>query len=152
MKYEDVLTVEGAQNIISRINNLTSESHPLWGKMNVAQMLAHLSVAYEMDLEDIHPAPNGFAKLMLKLFVKKAVCGPKAYPKNSRTAPQFVITGEKDFEKEKARLIGYINKVALDGASVYEGKENQSFGKLTAAEWNTMYSKHLEHHLSQFGV
>lgn len=30
--------------IIVRINKLAPESKPLWGKMNVAQMLAHLQV------------------------------------------------------------------------------------------------------------
>ena len=152
MNYENILTTDGSQKTIARINNLTPTTQALWGKMNVAQMLAHLSVAYEMNLEDKHPAPNALAKIMLKLFVKKAVIGPKPYPKNSRTAQQFLITGDKDFVAEKARLVSYINRVASDGASVYEGKENQSFGKLTAAEWNTMYSKHLDHHLMQFGV
>jgi len=30
------------QEAIDRINKLTADTQPLWGKMNVAQMLAHL--------------------------------------------------------------------------------------------------------------
>jgi hypothetical protein len=38
------------------------------------------------------------------------------------------------------------------GADAFEGKESNSFGKLTASEWNIMMYKHLDHHLTQFGV
>ena len=34
----------------------------------------------------------------------------------------------------------------------FEGKESNSFGPLTKGEWNNMFYKHLDHHLSQFGV
>ena len=33
--------------VIARIEKLSPETQPQWGKMGVAQMFAHLSVAYE---------------------------------------------------------------------------------------------------------
>ena len=33
-----------------------------------------------------------------------------------------------------------------------DGRESLSFGPLTAVEWNGLFSKHLDHHLQQFGV
>lgn len=141
-----------SQEIIDRINNLTPNSTPLWGKMNVGQVLAHLCVTYEMTYTDLHKAPNFFLKFILKTFVKNAVVGPKDYPKNSRTAPAFIITDTRDFEKEKARLIDYINQTQKHGADFFDGKENLSFGKLSWQEWNMLFYKHLNHHLTQFGV
>ena len=141
-----------SDEVISRINSLSPKTTPEWGKMNVAQMLAHCCVTYEMLYEDMHPKPNFFMKLMLKAFVKKAVVGPKPYPRNSRTAPAFLITDERDFEKEKARLIGYIERTQQLGEEYFDGKESHSFGKLSKEEWNTMFYKHLDHHLTQFGV
>jgi len=38
------------------------------------------------------------------------------------------------------------------GSARFEGKESHSFGKLTSKEWNNMFYKHLNHHLTQFGV
>ena len=152
MQYENLFNSAGVDKTLARINRLSPDSQAKWGKMNATQMLAHLNVAYEMDLEDKHPAPGGFERFMLKLFVKKAVCGPKPYSKNSRTAPQFIIKEDRDFEKEKARLVAYIKQVGDAGAAAFEGRENQSFGKLSSSEWNTMYAKHLDHHLKQFGV
>ena len=142
---------ETVNELIARLEKLTPETKPKWGKMNVAQMLAHCNVSYEMVFENIHKAPNGFVKLILKLFVKEQVVGSKPYKKNGQTAPAFLITDHKDFEKEKDRLIAYLHKTEQLGESHFEGKESLSFGKLTAAQWNTMFQKHLEHHLSQFG-
>jgi hypothetical protein len=120
--------------------------------MNVAQMLAHSNVTYELTYENIHPRPNAFMRFILKSFIKKVVVGEKSYTKNSRTAPVFIISSEKDFAKEKERLIGYINKTQQLGEKYFEGRENISFGKLSAIEWNNMFYKHLDHHLTQFGI
>jgi len=114
--------------------------------------LAHLNVAYEMAYEDIHPKATGIKKWLLKTFVKKGVVGDKPYKKNIMTAPQFLVKEEKDFDKEKSRLVAYINKTCDLGANHFDGMESNSFGKLNKTEWNNLFSKHLEHHLNQFGV
>lgn len=135
-----------------RINKLQPTTQPQWGKMNVAQMLAHCNVTYELVYTDKHPKPNFFTKLMVKLFVKNMVVGEKPYPKNGRTAPMFLIANERDFEAEKQRLVEFLDKTENLGRAHFEGKESHSFGILTANEWNNMFYKHLNHHLTQFGV
>lgn len=143
---------EAVAEIISRINNLTKDTQPSWGKMSVAQMLAHCCVTYEMVYADQHKRPNALTRFILKTFVKKIVVSEKPYAKNGRTAPQFLITDERVFENEKKRLIDFINKTQQLGETSFEGKESHSFGKMTAQEWNNSFYKHLNHHLTQFGV
>jgi hypothetical protein len=138
--------------IIERINNLAPTTAQLWGKMNVAQMLAHCNVNYELVYDDIHPKPGPVMKFILKTLVKSKVVNEKPYPKNNQTAPAFIIKGEREFEKEKVRLIDYINKTQKLGETHFDGKESHSFGVLTKTEWNNMFFKHLDHHLNQFGV
>jgi hypothetical protein len=150
---ENVFDAKDAQNYIDRINNLTPETQGLWGKMTVDQMLAHCNVSYEMVYEpEKHKKPGSIAKFILKTFVKSKVVGDKAYPQNGPTAPQFIVADRKDFEEEKKRLIGFIQKTQQLGASAFDGKESFSFGKLKTQEWNNMFAKHLNHHLAQFGV
>lgn len=149
---ENTFSNTGSQHFINRINQLSSASQAHWGKMSVAQMLAHCSVTYEMAFSDKHPKPNAFMRFMMKTFIKPAVVGTKPYPKNSRTAPQFIIKDDKNFELEKQKLIDYIKKTQELGSSYFEGKDSNSFGVLSSNEWNTMFAKHLDHHLSQFGV
>ena len=91
--------------VLERINKLSPTTEQKWGKMTPAQMLAHCNVTYEMAYENIHKKPNPFMKFMLKLLIKQTVVGPKPYKKGSQTAPQFLIKEDKDFEKEKKRLI-----------------------------------------------
>jgi hypothetical protein len=58
----------------------------------------------------------------------------------------------KNFEKEKNRLMGYLIKTQELGEAYFDQKESHSFGKLSKTEWSNMFYKHLDHHLSQFGV
>ncbi len=141
-----------SSEVIARINQLTPETQPKWGKMSVGQMLAHCCVTYEMVYDGNHKKPNGFVRFMLKLFVKGAVLSDKPYKHNSPTGGGFKITDPRDFEVEKKRLIAYINKTQQLGQAHFEGKESLSFGKLSKEEWNMMFYKHLDHHLSQFGA
>ncbi len=149
---KSVFNPEAVNEIVSRIQRLNPETKALWGKMNVAQMLAHCNVTYEMIYENIHPKPNAFMRFILKLLVKNKVVGEGTYPKNGSTAPQFVIKDEKNFETEKNRLIAFIQKTLQLGESYFDGKESHSFGVLNKTEWNNMLYKHLDHHLMQFGV
>lgn len=141
-----------SEEIINRINSLNSNSERKWGKMTVDQMLAHCNVTYELVYDNKYPKPKGFKKWMLKTFVKNIVVSEKPYKKNSRTAPEFLIVSEKDFKIEKDRLKAYITKTQELGSDYFDNKESHSFGNLTKTEWNNMFYKHLDHHLTQFGV
>jgi hypothetical protein len=149
---KNVFNQTDANEIFDRINKLTPDTKALWGKMNVAQMLAHCNVTYEMVYENKHPKPKGFMKFILKAFIKPSVVSEKPYKNNGQTAPAFVITNERVFENEKKRLIDFINKTKQLGEANFEGKESHSFGVLNKTEWNNLFYKHLNHHLSQFGV
>jgi hypothetical protein len=139
--------------LINRINQLSKNSVPKWGKMTVSQMLAHCNVSYEYvyEPEKYKPAP-AFMKFILKLFVKNTVVSEKPYKHDSQTAPDFKITMDKNFEEERNRLINFIEKTSSLGAAYFDGKESHSFGNLSATEWNNMFYKHLDHHFRQFGV
>ncbi|WP_276167593.1 DUF1569 domain-containing protein [Zobellia alginiliquefaciens] len=149
---KNVFDQNDVSELISRINKLNPDSNNLWGKMNVGQMVAHCNVPYDMTYTDKYPKPTGFKKFMIKLLAKNAVVGPKPYKKNSRTAPEFLITDERDFESEKQKLIGHLEKTQQLGSAHFQNKESHAFGPLTAQEWNVLFYKHLDHHLRQFNV
>jgi hypothetical protein len=152
MSLPNIFTKSVSSTLAQRINNLSSTSNAQWGKMNVAQMLAHVNVPFEYAFENKHKKPNAFFGFMLRNFVKGGVVNEKPYKKNSGTAPDFIIKGERDFENEKKRLINYLAKLSSGPEESYEGREYLPFGKLTATEWNNLFYKHLDHHLTQFGV
>lgn len=150
---KNIFKKEVTEEVISRIGELNPQVQPQWGKMNPAQMLAHLNVMYELVYEpEKYPKPKGIEKFLIKLLAKNQVVGEKPYPKNGRTAPIFVISDDRDFENEKKNLIEYILKTQSLGETHFEGKASHSFGNLTSKEWNNMFYKHIDHHLTQFGV
>jgi Protein of unknown function (DUF1569) len=149
---QNIFQATTTNQLIERINKLQATTTPLWGKMSVDQMLAHCNVTYEMVYETKHAKPGAFKKFLLKAFVKNLVVSEKPYAKNIRTAPEFIIADHRNFEAEKQRLINYLQKTVQLGEAHFEGKESHSFGKLSSTEWNNMFYKHLDHHLTQFGV
>ncbi len=149
---KDIFDPNEANEVISRIEKLTPTTQAHWGKMNVGQMLAHCNVTYDMIYTDKYPKATGFKKFILTLLIKGVVVGEKTYKKSSQTAPAFLITDERNFAAEKSKLVAYITQMSKDGRSSFEGKESNSFGKLNAQEWNNMCYKHIDHHLTQFGV
>ena len=152
MALPNIFTQEVADRVIARIEKLDATTQPQWGKMSVAQMLAHCNVTYEMIYEDKHPRPNFLLKLILKSFVKNKVINETGYKRNSQTAPAFIIADERDFELEKQRLIAHIRQTQQLGEDHFNGRESHSFGILDKTGWNNMMYKHLDHHLTQFGV
>lgn len=152
MSWKNLFDEQESKEAIKRIQNLTPNTQAKWGKMNVSQMMAHCNVAYELVYTDKHKKPKGFQKFLIKLLAKKLVVGPKPYKKNLRTSPIFLISDEREFEREKTRLIDHIEKTQKLGGAHFNGRESHAFGVLTEAEWNTLFSKHLDHHLQQFGV
>ena len=150
---ENIFLKEVTAEILNRINKLNPNSKPLWGKMTVAQMLAHCNITYAYTYEpEKFKKPNFFLRFILKNIVKKYVVSPKPYKHNSRTGPDFIIADERNFEMEKEKLVQNIIRTQQLGEKHFDGLENHSFGKMSAKEWNTMFSKHLNHHLTQFGV
>jgi hypothetical protein len=138
-------------SIITRIQRLKPDTQAKWGKMNVSQMMAHCSAALDAATGRMEGSKTFMGKYLGPLF-KKQFYGPKPYGKGVPTDKKFIITDQRDFFKEKQRL--------LDGITdFYNRKETGDlvlihpfFGKLTAEQYSAGMYKHLDHHLSQFGV
>lgn len=153
MALPNIFTKEVSDGIITRINNLTSETQRKWGTMSASQMLAHCCVTYEYIYEPgKYPKAGFMIGLILKTVVKKAVTNEKPYKHNLRTGPDFLVKDDKNFDFEKNRLIDFITRVQQEGEANFDGRISHSFGKLNKEQWNNMFYKHLDHHLSQFGV
>ena len=148
----DIFLKKDVESCIERINQLDKNTQPKWGKMNVSQMLAHCNVAYDMIYSDKYPEPNPFKKFLLRNFLKPILVNDKPYKPGSPTSKEFKIADQKNFELEKSKLIAHIQKTANLSKEFFDGKESHSFGPLTKDEWNVLFYKHLNHHLTQFGV
>ena len=150
--YPSIFDPATTEAMLTRLEGISADTTPQWGKMNAGQMLAHLNVAYDITNGKLPVSYNPFMRLMLKMFVKKIVVGSKPYAKNGQTAPVFIIEGDRDFAAEKAKLVANMKAVEAEGAAAYEGRVSPSFGKMSSQEWSNQFWKHMDHHFTQFGV
>lgn len=140
-----------AAEIIERINKLQPNSQRHWGKMNVAQVLKHCSEALGTATGDVQLKTPFIFKIIGPL-IKKKVMENKPYKQGLPTAKEFIVTDEREFEKEKQNVLARIDKFIRNGEAKVDGLRHPAFGKMTAYEWGYSQWKHFDHHLKQFGV
>lgn len=143
---------QDADEFIARINKLTASSPALWGKMNVAQMLNHCQKPLEIASGALKPKINKIVKWLFGARAKKKLVGGEPFQKNLPTFPEAKIVDQKVFEAEKEKLISLIRQFQENGVKGLTKDPHPFFGDLTPAEWDILQTKHLDHHLSQFGV
>jgi len=136
----------------ARLDRLTPATTPLWGKMNVSQMVTHCCIPYEVIYEGRKLQVNPLLRVFARLFLKKMMTDSSVPKKSAITAPDFIITHETDLVAERNRLKAYITRVEKDGVGGFEGRVHTLLGPLTSEQWSNLLYKHIDHHLRQFGV
>ena len=137
-------------SIIERIEKLQPGAKPLWGKMNVPQMLTHCRVTFQVYFDELK-LKRGLVGMLFGGFAKKKMLHDGEFSKNLPTAREFVIADEREFEREKEQLINIVRRFTSNG-DAHTIKQHPFFGKMNGGEWAILAYKHLDHHLRQFGV
>jgi hypothetical protein len=151
MLVKNLFDKETHNEILHRIHYLTPVTYSHWGKMNVAQMLAHCREAFKIPLSS-KPHRRMLLGLLIGWAMKKKLYDDSPWEKNLPTAPNFHIHGERNFETERDGLVSMINSFYEKGSAGIGDKIHPMFGKFTAEQWGKSMWKHLDHHLRQFGV
>jgi len=142
---------EEAAGILERLSKLQPGSKPLWGKMNVSQMLAHCQVPLKVAL-GTHQLRRSLIGILFGGIAKKQMLSDAPFKKHLPTDPSFLIKDERVFEKEKKDLESLIRHFASTDASSVAARRHPFFGSMTPDEWGKLQWKHLDHHFRQFGV
>ncbi|MDB4292381.1 DUF1569 domain-containing protein [Maribacter sp.] len=136
------------EHILERIDNLSEDSERQWGKMTAGQMAWHCQFPVKIGVKN---KKEGNGNLFVKLFFKKAMYNDKPWRKNLPTSPALKAKEDKDLSSEKAKL----KQLVIDFYNCRtrtEWNPHPLFGKLTHDQWGKVQYKHLNHHLTQFGV
>jgi len=138
--------------IIERVNSLTSDSKPAWGKMNVDQMMSHLVQAGELPFAATLPDKSTFAA---RTFIKPLILYILPMPKEVKVSANMdqQQDGRKPLglEKDRQLLIETLARLG-DLPTDHKCSYHPMFGKMNAKEWALIIHKHTDHHLRQFGV
>jgi hypothetical protein len=148
---KSLFEISAASEILNRLKPLQPGTKPLWGKMNVSQMIVHCEVPLEAALGD-KQLKRTFIGFLFGKIGKRQVLKDEPFKKNLPTDPRFVVKNTPDFFSEKLKLESLINRFASAKSEAIAARPHPFFGKMTADEWGWLMYKHLDHHLTQFGL
>jgi hypothetical protein len=148
---KSLYTIQSLSEILSRIDKLTPTTTPIWGKMNVAQMMEHCARALDQATGKMKE-PRLLIGYLLGSFMKSMYYSDKPWPRNTKTAPSYLVTEQPEFEQAKKRLRELVTEFSEGGPAKATTHPSPFFGHLTPEQHGLGQYKHLDHHLAQFGV
>jgi hypothetical protein len=142
---------DAVDEVITRIDKLQPTTQHQWGKMDVAQMMAHCSTTLDMAAGRLI-LPRLLIGRILGPFVRPIFSNDKLLSRNSPTDKKLVISDPRNFGREQEQLKLRIREFQQGGEAQCTKHPHPFFGALTPQEWSTGMYKHLDHHLRQFGA
>lgn len=137
-----------------RLDKLTPESKPLWGKMTCPQMLGHLNmtIIYSMgNLPAIPAKPGWFSKHVIGPLILNGIL---KLPKNF-TPPRPAGMPEPPLPPGNVQMLKDAMERYLKGlqeGTITKAPVHPGFGDIGPEGWGKMHVVHFDHHLRQFGV
>ncbi|MEM7655183.1 MAG: DUF1569 domain-containing protein [Bacteroidota bacterium] len=140
------------RSLMLRVQSLSDQSAPEWGKMSLSQMLRHCIKNEELLLQD-RAYPRTFIGRIFGGMVKRSMLkNEKPLAKNQPTHPDLIIQGEGDPEAEVTQWQALIDRYGELNSQQYATFVHPFFGKMTMEEVGIAAYKHIDHHLRQFGA
>jgi len=147
---KNLFQTEAVDEVISRIDNLQPRAERQWGKMDVAQMMAHCSAALDLASGRL-VRPRILLGRIIGPLVRPIYSNEKPFSRNNPTDKKLVISDPRDFSQEREQLKVRIRQFHDGGEAQCTRHPHPFFGSLSPHEWSTGMYKHLDHHLRQFG-
>jgi hypothetical protein len=141
---------EAADQILARLDRLTPDTTPRWGRFSCSDMLAHLNEWFRMALGEISPAPK---RVPIRFFpLKQLIIYVLPFPKGVPTAPELIARSGRAVWSDEVRsfreLLGRVAKCSAET----RWPTHPAFGSMTRRSWGVLGYRHLSHHFTQFGV
>ncbi|MDP9348019.1 MAG: hypothetical protein M3P24_02590 [Gemmatimonadota bacterium] len=140
---------ESVTDVQNRLDRLTPDLQPRWGRLAPHAMVCHLSDALRITLGEISPSPirSPLRYPPLKWLAVYAL----PMPRGVKSPDGFFTTPTTEWDADRAQLVELLGRSAARPA---EGPWGVSplFGTLSKRQWGILNFKHTDHHLRQFGV
>src|SRR5215211_1059047 len=106
---------EARGGILSRLERVSAESRPHWGKMNVEQMLTHLVASMRMACGELETKSKNLPIRFPPL--RQLVVYWLPWPKGSPTAPELLPSDALAIEESKRELMRLVKIVGERAAA-----------------------------------
>jgi hypothetical protein len=137
------------EELWARMQRVTADSRPTWGKMNAPQMVAHLIAALQMGLGELEVAPK--RSPLAHRFMRWLVIYKLPFPRGTPTAPELVAPPSGDWQAALGRFHELLERTGTR-APADDWPRHPVFGAMPGTQWGNLSYRHIDHHLRQFGV
>lgn len=136
--------------MLARLDRLTADTTPRWGRFTCPDMVAHLNESMRMALGEITPAPR---KVPLRFFpLKQFIIYVMPFPKGVPTAPELIArSGRAVWAEEVKAFRELLDRLAARSGDT-QWPAHPAFGAMNRRSWGVLGYRHLSHHFTQFGV
>lgn len=135
--------------LFARLDRLDPQATARWGKFTSPKMLSHLIDSVRMALGDMPVPPR--TSFLGNRVVRYLVIHVFPFPRGAPTAPELLSRAPENWAADVAALKVVIERAAAQ-ANGGTWQPHPAFGVLSTADWGVLIHKHVDHHLTQFGV
>jgi hypothetical protein len=147
----NILNKKDHEEIKKRLADLKRDDLPIWGKMNVGEMLCHTADQVKLAMGEI--VSEDKSTFMMRTLVKNLILAGMKPGKGVGTMaeinPHKLGSKPVNFDSDRDYLLRKIDDFIVCDEKVL--KPHPVFGKLSKKQWGKLVYSHLDHHLSQFG-
>jgi len=134
--------------ILERLRRVRPESQAAWGNLDAPRMLCHIADQMRVAMGDAPIAPRH--SFVSRTLVKSIVVNTGLKPPRGKvqTSPEMLASRPGAWEADLSACVELVDRVAAGNTHAV----HPAFGRLSPQEWGRLCWKHLDHHLTQFGV
>lgn len=137
------------RSILMRLELLSPEIKPAWGRMSAPQMQVHVADQIRCALGQLDLGQK--YTWMRRSPFKQLIVHLLPWPKNTPTAPELVDPAAGDWEQDRSELLRVMEEFVRRGPKG-TFSDHPMFGTLRAKDWGVLVWRHLDHHFRQFGI
>ena len=136
--------------VLERINRLSPDRKPLWGRFTASEMVCHASCQLRQGLRELQTAlPSGpLSHAPTNWLLIHVLPWPKG---KAQSPPEFLATRATTWKVDVNRLRDLVRRFS-DRGPKGDWPPSRVFGRISGRSWGVLAHKHLDHHLRQFGV
>ena len=137
-------------DILGRIERLAPDRPPVWGRFTAPEMVCHVSCALRQGLGeyDAGPPTGPLQYPPLNLLLIHLLPWPRG---KAQSPPEFLAVRPTTWEADLAGLRQLVDRFGERGADA-PWPPSKVFGRISGRSGGALQHKHLNHHLTQFGV
>jgi hypothetical protein len=146
-----VFDPEARASLVARMESVTPDRVPGWGKLNAPRMVCHLNDAVRVALGEIPARSKGkgaFTNPLVRWLAIYVLPWPKG---KMETAPEMLTSVPTEWRADLTTFRELLARIGERGPGGEWGP-HPLFGKMPGKVWGDLVYRHIDYHLGQFGA